>query len=65
MIIGLIVQGLLLALKLTGAVSWSWWVVMSPVVVLVAIIVFVIVCVIALMACAKFMEWQEKDKLRP
>jgi len=34
-------QLILLLLKMTGAVDWSWWVIAAPLVVLVALFIFV------------------------
>ena len=48
MIIGLIVQAFLVAIKLFGIVSWSWWVIMVPTLTVATVGALLIVACVAL-----------------
>lgn len=45
-----LLQILLIGLKLTGSITWSWWIVLSPILVLMLILILIIISTILLVA---------------
>ena len=58
----LLLNLVLILLKLTGAIAWSWWIVMAPALVIAALALFLIAVVAVILALipdtAKRSDWE-------